>query len=79
MMSKMIQECSWWIEILTNSPNYLYYFGPFDSYWEAEWSKNGYIKDLEEEKAIIVDVEINQCEPKRLDMPIVPFGSYISA
>lgn len=78
-MNKKIQESSWWIVILTNSPNYLYYFGPFDSYWESEWSKTGYIQDLEQEKSIIVNIEINQCQPKRLDMPIVSFGDHISA
>ena len=74
-----LQEFDWWIEILTNNPNYLYYFGPFNNYWEAEWYKNGYIQDLEEEKAIIVNIEITQCQPKKLDMPTVPFGYDSSA
>ena len=78
-MNQKIQEFGWWIEILTDSPNYRYYFGPFDSYYEAEWSKKGYIQDLEEEGAIIINTEIEQCQPKQLDMPIVPFSAYFSA
>lgn len=77
-MNEKLQKFGWWIEILTNNPNYLYYFGSFDNYWEAEWSKNGYIQDLEEERAIIVNIEINQCQPKKLDMPIVSFSDYLS-
>ena len=66
----------WWIIILTNNPNYMYYFGPFDNYWEAGWCKNGYVQDLKEEKAKIIDIEIEQCQPRQLDEPIIPFSAY---
>lgn len=78
-MDKKTQKFGWWIEILTNNPNYLYYFGSFNSYWEAEWAKSGYIQDLKEEKAIIVDIQINKCQPKELDMPIVSFSDHLIA
>ena len=56
-MDEKQQEFGWWIEILTSNPDYLYYFGAFDSYWEAEWFKDGYIRDLDEEKAKIVNID----------------------
>lgn len=68
-MSENTKKFGWWIEILTNNPDYIYYFGAFNSYWEAEQSKDMYIQDLEEEKAKIVEVEIEQCQPKRLTIP----------
>ena len=71
-----VHEFGWWIEILTDNPNYIYYFGPFDSYWEAEWHKSGYIEDLEAEKARIVNVEIEKCQPRQLDRPIVLFSAF---
>ena len=77
-MNSNKQEFRWWIEVLTNNPNYLYYFGPFNSYLDAEWYKYDYIQDLEEEKAIIIDTEITQYQPKRLDASIVCFGDYIN-
>lgn len=78
-MDEEIKEFGWWIWILTNNPRYIYYFGFFDNYWEAEWSKDGYIQDLEEEGAEIVDVEIEKCQPRQLTIPITPFNTYFSA
>ena len=74
-MNSKIQEFGWWIKILTDQPIYTYYFGAFDTYWEAEWCKNGYIQDLNEEKVKIVDIKIEKCKPKRLSNPIMPFSA----
>ena len=65
-----IQKFGWWIEILTSKPDYIYYFGVFNSYREAEQSKNDYIQDLKEEKAKIIDIQIKQCQPKQLTIPL---------
>ena len=65
-MDENTPEFGWWIEILTNEPDYIYYFGAFNSYLEAEEYKDIYIQDLEEEKAKIVGVEIEQCQPREL-------------
>ena len=65
-----LHECGWWIEILTDKPSYKYYFGVFETYWEAEWCKNGYIQDLEEEGAKIIDIQIEKCQPKQLTTSI---------
>ena len=77
MNSKMqeygVHEFGWWIEILTAKPMYIYYFGVFNTYWEAEWSKSGYVKDLEKEGHEIVNIEIEKCQPKQLTVCVVPF------
>ncbi len=78
-MSNNRQEISWWIEVLISNPNYLYYFGPFSSYLDAEWSKHSYIQDLEKKKAIIIGTEITQHQPKKLAVPITCFRDYINA
>ena len=64
------QEFSWWIKILANKPMYIYYFGPFNTYYEAEWHKNGYIQDLSQEGNHIIDIQINRCQPKQLTIPV---------
>ncbi len=66
-----IKESSWWVKILTDNPMYLYYFGEFKTYWQAEQSKNGYIQDLKEEKAEIVDVKIGIYEPSETTIPVI--------
>ncbi|MGK7878851.1 MAG: DUF1816 domain-containing protein [Crocosphaera sp.] len=65
------KEFSWWIRILTDNPMYIYYFGGFNNYWEAELSKNGYVQDLKEEKAEIVDIAIGKYEPKEMTISAV--------
>ena len=78
MMDKELQEFElhefgWWIEILTDKPSYIYYFGDFKTYWEAEWNKSGYVQDLEEEGAKIINIQVEQCKPKQLTISIMPF------
>lgn len=68
-MNKEIQS-EWWIRISTRNPDYIYYFGGFNSYWEAKENKIGYIKDLKQEKAKIVNVEVKQCKPQKLTIPL---------
>lgn len=65
-MNTKMPKLSWWIEILTSKPACLYYFGPFDSCWQAKYYKPGYIQDLEQEKAEMVNIQIKQCQPKEL-------------
>ncbi len=56
-------QLPWWVEISTKSPHCLYYFGPFDSFAEAQSHKPGYVDDLEKEGALGITVEIKQCQP----------------
>ena len=55
-----------WIEIVTDSPNCTYYFGPFSTDSEAESAKNGYIEDLEAEGSKGLSVIVKRCKPKKL-------------
>ncbi|MBE9165993.1 DUF1816 domain-containing protein [Pleurocapsales cyanobacterium LEGE 06147] len=60
------QGLTWWVEIQTNIPRCIYYFGPFESAKEARLSQVGYLEDLLEEKARGITVEIKQCQPENL-------------
>jgi len=61
-----IPSLGWWIEICTNHPFYLYYFGPFDSREEATLKSHGFIHDLREEKAEILSLQIELTRPDQL-------------
>lgn len=60
------QELTWWVEIQTNIPRCIYYFGPFENAKEARLSQVGYLEDLLAEKARGITVEIKQCQPENL-------------
>jgi hypothetical protein len=57
---------NWWVEIITNTPHCLYYFGPFSSSQEAEAMRPGYVNDLLEEGVYTIQVIVKQCHPTRL-------------
>lgn len=42
---------AWWVEIVTDQPKCIYYFGPFATLNEAQSNQAGYIEDLEHEEA----------------------------
>lgn len=56
----------WWVEIFTEFPRCLYYFGPFDNENEAYEYQSGYQEDLEQEGAKGIVVTIKQCSPQIL-------------
>jgi hypothetical protein len=56
----------WWVKIITETPQCIYYFGPFDHAREAELTQKGYIEDLEQEGAEGISVLILQDQPKTL-------------
>lgn len=56
----------WWVKISTIVPNCIYYFGPFDTFREAQLSRAGYIDDLVEEKAQGITVKIQRCQPTEM-------------
>jgi hypothetical protein len=56
----------WWIEIKTTKPRCLYYFGPFESWDEANSHQSGYVEDLRQEEAENISLEIKQFNPKVL-------------
>lgn len=57
---------AWWIEVLTDNPSCLYYFGPFVSNQEAKSYLAGYLEDLKQEDAQIRAVVIKKYQPKIL-------------
>ena len=65
-VKKPNRSMPWWIEVTTEVPKCTYFFGPFDSYAEANQLQSGYIEDLKEEKAQDIKVKIKQCEPQEL-------------
>ena len=59
---------NWWIEIQTNNPPCTYYFGPFETAFEAQALQAGYLEDLQQEQAQILTVSIKQCQPQQLTL-----------
>lgn len=56
----------WWLEVTTNNPYCIYYFGPFDSEIEAELAQEGYIEDLKQEGAEGIETDIKLYSPRNL-------------
>jgi hypothetical protein len=57
---------AWWVEIATEEPNCLYYFGPFETAEMAEAHQAGYIEDLSNEGAYNIVVQVKRCKPREL-------------
>jgi hypothetical protein len=51
----------WWVEVTTEDPRCLYYFGPFASSQEASAHQGGYVEDLQGEGARGIGVALKQC------------------
>ncbi len=60
------QQSSWWIRITSYSPDGVYYFGPFDSWDEAESKQTEYIETIKYEGAAAIISQIKQCQPQQL-------------
>ena len=60
------QALAWWIEIYTDFPRCLYYFGPFESVEEAESNEADYLEDLRQEGAENILAQIKECQPINL-------------
>ena len=63
------RKWGWWVELHTDRPDCLYYFGPFSSAPEAENSVQGYIQDLSDEGAENITVQVKRCKPSQLTSP----------
>ncbi|WP_017293416.1 diguanylate cyclase domain-containing protein [Geminocystis herdmanii] len=57
---------NWWIRVETTKPYATYYFGPFDSIFEAKENCHGYIEDLEQEKAENITYSFELTNPQSL-------------
>jgi Domain of unknown function (DUF1816) len=57
---------AWWVEVTTDSPRCVYYFGPFSNSKTARESQSGYVEDLEQEGAQNIVINVKRCKPKNL-------------
>jgi hypothetical protein len=55
-----------WVEVKTDYPRCVYYFGPFFSRYEAKVSLSGYLEDLQAEGAQGIKYKIERCDPAAL-------------
>ena len=60
------RQSPWWIRVTTYSPGCVYYFGPFDSWTEAESKQVDYIEDIKKEGVPEIISQIKQFQPKQL-------------
>ncbi|MBR8833774.1 MAG: DUF1816 domain-containing protein [Stigonema ocellatum SAG 48.90 = DSM 106950] len=56
-------ETNWWVEISTVKPYCIYYFGPFQNFFEAQTAYPGYVEDIESESAQGIVINIKRCKP----------------
>lgn len=68
VLTKLLNTLGWayWVEIKTQKPSCTYYFGPFLSVSEAKKSQQGYVEDLNQERAVGISAEIKRCQPTEL-------------
>ncbi|MEQ8998193.1 MAG: DUF1816 domain-containing protein [Coleofasciculus sp. B1-GNL1-01] len=59
---------AYWLEVITDHPWCVYYFGPFGTIQEAELSQFGYLQDILEESAHLMSVTIKQVCPQNLTL-----------
>lgn len=64
IIQKVTSDC--WAEIITERPQCIYYFGPFQTFIEAKAACPGYIDDLKSEGALGIKVVIKRCRPDAL-------------
>lgn len=57
---------AWWVEITTDDPRCVYYFGPFPSQKVAQAYQGGYVEDLQQEGALNIVVKVKRCKPTNL-------------
>lgn len=57
---------AYWVEVVTDTPHCLYYFGPFATRRQAKLSEPGYLEDLEQEGAHVLLTKIQRCRPHAL-------------
>jgi hypothetical protein len=57
---------AWWVEVTTQSPTCVYYFGPFTSAQEAQEELPGYLEDLGHEGAQHIQASVKRCKPAEL-------------
>jgi hypothetical protein len=69
---------AWWVEITTENPKCLYYFGPFGSSASANAHQSGYIQDLEQEGAQNIRASVKRMKPQSLTVCDLPESVAVS-
>jgi Domain of unknown function (DUF1816) len=59
-------DLCWWLEVRTINPICIYFFGPFENQSEAESSQEGFVQDLEAEKAWVLYSNVKLHNPSQL-------------
>lgn len=59
-------DADWWVEVTTEEPSCIYYFGPFDHQQEAEAASPGYVEDLQNEGAQDIHAIVKRCKPEAI-------------
>lgn len=57
---------AWWVELKTQSPDCVYFFGPFINQAEAQAAVPGFVEDLEQEQAQGITSTVKRCKPSEL-------------
>ena len=57
---------AYWVEMITETPQCTYYFGPFVTKKSARVSCGGYLEDLRSEGAQDIQVIVKRCKPNDL-------------
>ena len=57
---------AWWVEVKTEQPECIYYFGPFLTANEAQRAMPGYVEDLEQENAEGINAVVKRCKPNEV-------------
>ncbi|MER3432266.1 MAG: hypothetical protein C4288_02265 [Leptolyngbya sp. ERB_1_1] len=57
---------AWWVEVTTDNPRCVYYFGPFPDKKAAQSYQGGYVEDLEREGAANLKINVKRCKPSNL-------------
>jgi hypothetical protein len=70
---------AWWIEVTTESPTCIYYFGPFLTANAATESQAGYLEDLRSEGAVNIQAVVKRCQPKELTVCEEPMAASSTA
>lgn len=59
-------ELDWWIRFETLNPSIIYFFGPFDSFHEAQSNCDGYLEDLKDENPEKINFNFQIDDPQAL-------------
>jgi hypothetical protein len=60
-------EEAWWVEIFATEPYCVYYFGPFENQAEAIQSEAGFVEDLKQEGAEVLQITVmKRLAPRQL-------------